>query len=253
MSVFFSATDLSEVNENSEFHNYYLSLIVNNKGEKCAKIAFRAKVVEDVNRVITFRGNDGVTQTRTSVEQVEKEYVYLIDCDIEEEKTFDVDQDFINRTDEIIALEAVKKATTTGKKSLPATTGIESSQGKLFKESPTTFKDRKPNDFAINVFLSKVISRDILTTSSFFDCLKNVQKELGPSKAKVNEFALAYYLDEVDDLLPFQYLREFEDEAFEYFDEVADAMIRKLNSWSASYWIADELIDVIKSMKQQYQ
>lgn len=253
MSVFFSATDLSEVNENSEFHNYYLSLIVNNKGEKCAKIAFRAKVVEDVNRVITFRGNDGVTQTRTSVEQVEKEYVYLIDCDIEEETTFDVDQNFINRTDEIIALEAVKKATTTGKKSLPATTGTESSQGKLFKESPTAFKDRKPNDFAINVFLSKVISTDILTTSSFFDCLKNVQKELGPSKAKVNEFALAYYLDEVDDLLPFQYLREFEDEAFEYFDEVADAMIRKLNSWSASYWIADELIDVIKSMKQQYQ
>lgn len=50
MGVFFSGTDNEEINENSEFHNYYLSLIVNNKEEMCAKIAFRTKVKENTKK-----------------------------------------------------------------------------------------------------------------------------------------------------------------------------------------------------------
>ena len=43
MKSYFSGTDMSELNDNSEFHNYYLSLIVNNFGEMVAKIAFRGE------------------------------------------------------------------------------------------------------------------------------------------------------------------------------------------------------------------
>lgn len=43
MDVFFSPTDMSELNDNCPNHNFYLSLIVNNFMEMTAKIAFTAK------------------------------------------------------------------------------------------------------------------------------------------------------------------------------------------------------------------
>jgi len=44
MGVFFSAEDDSELNDNSSNHNYYLSVVTNNKLEFAIKIAFRGKV-----------------------------------------------------------------------------------------------------------------------------------------------------------------------------------------------------------------
>jgi hypothetical protein len=42
MAVFFSGTDMSELDDNSASHNFYLSLIVNNFMDFTAKVAFRA-------------------------------------------------------------------------------------------------------------------------------------------------------------------------------------------------------------------
>ena len=44
MNSYFSGVDMSELDDNTEFHNYYLSLVVNNKGEMVAKVAFRGDV-----------------------------------------------------------------------------------------------------------------------------------------------------------------------------------------------------------------
>jgi hypothetical protein len=44
METYFSSVDDSELNDSSEFHNYYLSLIVNNRGDYTAKVAFRGTV-----------------------------------------------------------------------------------------------------------------------------------------------------------------------------------------------------------------
>ena len=43
MEVYFSGTDWSELEDNSPHHNFYLSLIVNNFMDFCAKVAFIAK------------------------------------------------------------------------------------------------------------------------------------------------------------------------------------------------------------------
>jgi len=43
MNSYFSGTDMDELNENTENHNWYLSLIVNNRKEMVAKIGFRAE------------------------------------------------------------------------------------------------------------------------------------------------------------------------------------------------------------------
>jgi hypothetical protein len=43
MNVFFSGTDMGELNDNSPKHNIYLSLIVNNYLDMTAKLAFIGK------------------------------------------------------------------------------------------------------------------------------------------------------------------------------------------------------------------
>lgn len=44
MQTFFSGEDWSELNDNTESHNYYLSLIVNNAGPYAAKVAYMADI-----------------------------------------------------------------------------------------------------------------------------------------------------------------------------------------------------------------
>ncbi len=62
MAVFFSGTDDGELRTNSEFHNIYLSLIVNNRNEMQAKLAFRATEKETV---IEFRDDTGQLSVRS--------------------------------------------------------------------------------------------------------------------------------------------------------------------------------------------
>lgn len=44
MDVFFSGTDDAELNDNSKYHKYYLSLIVNNRGDFKAKIGYNTNL-----------------------------------------------------------------------------------------------------------------------------------------------------------------------------------------------------------------
>lgn len=51
MAVFFSGTDMDELNDNAPSHNYYLSLIVNNFMDFTAKLAFTAEMKKEVKNV----------------------------------------------------------------------------------------------------------------------------------------------------------------------------------------------------------
>jgi hypothetical protein len=78
MGVFFSGTDTEELHGNSEFHNLYLSLIVNNNNDMVAKIAFRA-----VQKAITLEYKDEKGQPKTETLQSEGQgYIFEYDCKI---------------------------------------------------------------------------------------------------------------------------------------------------------------------------
>ena len=53
--VFFSGTDWSELEDNASNHNYYLSLIVNNFMDFCAKVCF---IAEAKNETFNFEAKD---------------------------------------------------------------------------------------------------------------------------------------------------------------------------------------------------
>lgn len=77
MSVFFSGTDQGEIHDNSEFHNYYLSLIVNNANDMVAKICFRGtqKSVK-----IQFKNEKGEKAVVTT--DIDEDAIFEWECDI---------------------------------------------------------------------------------------------------------------------------------------------------------------------------
>jgi proteasome lid subunit RPN8/RPN11 len=96
MKSYFSGTDMSELNDNSEFHNYYLSLIVNNFEEMVAKVAFRGNVKG-------YECKDETGKNWNLNLKNTKQIMFTFDCDIvvKEELPF-VENSFSDRLEEII-------------------------------------------------------------------------------------------------------------------------------------------------------
>lgn len=101
MSVFFSSTDKEEILDNSEFYNYYLSLIVNNINEMTAKIAFRVKGNGTINRKLTFNDINGNPKTIDDVENFSDTSVFIYNCNII--KPYVPEETLVNQYNSIIA------------------------------------------------------------------------------------------------------------------------------------------------------
>ncbi|HEY4062304.1 MAG TPA: hypothetical protein VGM30_10410 [Puia sp.] len=106
MSVFFSDTDDKELIKNSEFHNYYLSLIINNANEMMAKVAFRVKEHSAIESKLLYYDSSGNEQSRTVHETVEKTSVHFYHCEISKPPI--IDSLLSERFDEIIKNKAAE-------------------------------------------------------------------------------------------------------------------------------------------------
>ena len=102
MGTFFSGTDTNDLQENSESHNYYLSLIVNNSLDTCAKISFIGEQETKQDTLRTFFGDNGKVY-RFKIKDTKKEKVlFVYNCKVELDYSIKVDNDFAARTEEII-------------------------------------------------------------------------------------------------------------------------------------------------------
>jgi proteasome lid subunit RPN8/RPN11 len=104
MKTYFSGTDMSELNDNSEFHTYYLSLIVNNFMDLTAKIAYRANTEGFSYSATDEFGNKFIKNIKKP-----EQLLMIHDCDIEiPENEIEVSFDFAKRVEEIIAKDKEK-------------------------------------------------------------------------------------------------------------------------------------------------
>ena len=100
--VFFSGTDWSELEDNAPNHNYYLSLIVNNFMDFCAKVCF---IAEAKNETFTFEAKDelGKRYTVSSGDYSVPPRFIVYDCDIDSpKKNIEVNQTFTQKVRSII-------------------------------------------------------------------------------------------------------------------------------------------------------
>lgn len=254
--VFFSGTDNDEIKENSANHNYYLSLIVNNKGDMCAKIAFRGETEEIVKKTINFKGTNGENKT-TIIETIDKkEVVYIYDCEIEEEIIFEVGESFIQRYNNVIekdeakkkAIEAAKTKNISSNKYNKCSKWDNKQYAREFEAQPSLFTpDIKksawdnigavPSDTAINEFLKKVIAVDAFCVESVADSLKKLKAKFGKDLKSCNNIELEIYLNHMKDNLEILYTREFGN--LIGYGETLELMVLKLESWVTINWVAE--------------
>lgn len=117
MRVFFSGTDMSELNDNSENHNFYLSLIVNNFMDFACKIGFRAAIESKVTDVpyhaLDEEGEKYIVDKATV--SLKKEKLYVYDClVVSKAEVIKVSKDFAGKVEGIVnppkpLVEEVKK------------------------------------------------------------------------------------------------------------------------------------------------
>lgn len=84
MGVFFSGTDWSELEDNAPNHNFYLSLIVNNFMDFCAKVCFISEAVEQRELAFYSRNEKGEKYLHSSkASSVAEQQLIVYDCNIE--------------------------------------------------------------------------------------------------------------------------------------------------------------------------
>lgn len=97
MGAYFSGTDNDEIEENSEFHNYYLSIVVNNAGNVVGKIGIRG--VSEDNSPYKCKSENGHPWALTV--QKKEDVIFSIECEIDK-YTPVVDEEFKTSVADII-------------------------------------------------------------------------------------------------------------------------------------------------------
>jgi len=84
MGCFFSGTDWENLEERADISNYFMMLIVNFKGDYCAKVAYKAKLKSGGKEIIEFANNqDGFGTLTLNSGREEKEVLIVMNCDVE--------------------------------------------------------------------------------------------------------------------------------------------------------------------------
>lgn len=134
MDVFFSGTDMAELNDNAPAHNFYLSLIVNNYMDFMAKVAFIAEAKQDIKEVPYIakdsEGKDYVIETQDFEVNTTKLFIY--DCVIDAPKKEVVVSEIFNAQ--------VAKIMKPKPKPIPTTPTIT---GKGWQRKPITQEERE--------------------------------------------------------------------------------------------------------------
>ena len=229
MKTFFSGTDMSELNDNSEFHNYYLSLIVNNCGEMTAKVAFRGSM-----NGFTCKNESGGEWILNLTN--DREILFTFDCDIRPEKPETVvEESFADRVAHIIKKAASKVKVY--KKAVDNTF-----KQKPFYTSPG-FNDPNP---IISSFPGRQDELEMDSTEDFTRFVlrlgnESVEKDSFESALEdlhVSQIPKQQFSSSVMDLYPSLYEKYFDafgSNDMEQFVGITEDVINLLEEWSEIY------------------
>lgn len=104
MAVFFSGTDWGELEDNAPNHNFYLSLIVNNRMDFCAKVCFIADTDTEEVKLSYFAKDEHGNRYEYGKHAVttKKDKLIVYDCDIKTPELNKPDESFMKSVAHII-------------------------------------------------------------------------------------------------------------------------------------------------------
>ncbi len=203
MNVFFSGTDNEELTDNAPNYNYYLSLIVNNKNEYCAKIAF---VGEIEGRTIRFKNKKGEQQEIISPS---KQCTFNYDMEVLTESSNLIDSFFIKQYDKITEVKPISFNNINNYSNFYSDKFSNEKQVKLFDDIRET--ESKHWDKQAVYFIKLLLSSDyeteyynninpLMLYSIFDKPLVNYFDELLPSKKTVKSVFVKEFISERVDI-----------------------------------------------------
>lgn len=144
MGVFFSGEDMSELQDNAKFYDFYLSLIVNNKSQMTAKIAFEGEIEKKSKIISKYINSERVIKSLENEEIINEVVLFTADCDI----TFPTIQSIsIQSIDKRIEEIQKSKVTTSYTKSFSSrSNGFMSNYGREIQDEYTDFLGYSKND-----------------------------------------------------------------------------------------------------------
>jgi hypothetical protein len=111
MRTFFSGTDLGELSDNAEAHNFYLSFIVNNRFDTEAKVAVLGKVEKELpeEEILATDENGQPYCIGTQKFVISHKKLFIYDCEITQpEVSMTVNEEFREATKAIIDAAQLK-------------------------------------------------------------------------------------------------------------------------------------------------
>lgn len=195
MSVFFSGTDSMELKNNAKNHRFYLSIVVNNKGDIIGRLVFNSVLEKPENFKLVYKANNemGLPFDFKEVEKlnIPEEINFYYDCEIIEEKEEDkLTEDFKDLVSKI-KKDVSFYSNSTYSKSYNPFNDSENNKKEFHKESDKTFKT--------NISKKKVSEPTIIDVlPKLLFCGYNVNyAELG--KASSNLASAVNYLESSED------------------------------------------------------
>jgi hypothetical protein len=283
MNVFFSGTDMSELDDNSASHDFYLSLIVNNWMDFMAKVAFRASVNIEIPaqyQALDEKGNSYVLEDTQL--KVKKEKLFIYDCDIRSPKgdKLVVDRTFADSVTDIID-KANKPVTPTYGNyggygaNTPAKTPTVTPKVTGFT-NPANFKSKeKPTD-VIRGFVDDIPFADLENMDFDYEEVSDIEEFVisllrgtNPPDKEVSTVELA--LEELIALpeeftpqslsenimgnYPVLFEKYFENKAEQdgYFIEVSEEVVNLLEDYEVHYEFLSNTIMALKYMIHKYE
>jgi len=260
MRVYFSGTDMEELEDNSPSYNFYLSLIVNNYMDFVAKIAFIASIEEEITadyKALDENGEEYIMQT--SKLKVKKEKMFIYDCDIQSPKVKvpSVDTTFMKNLNAIIE-KAEQKVYQVGSKIGFNRSKLQNpfyntpTQQRSFQQvtpKPNLFSDRdlfegntiEIEDFLVRLFLFNESENTLLTTTldEALDEVSMFERELGVQT--IVQDVLNQYTETYQKVFP-----EENDE--EDFIDFTREIISTLENYEQIYNFLPSVIVALKSL-----
>lgn len=195
MSTFFSPTDISELKDNAINHNFYLSIVTNNKFEFIGKVVLASICNEEKDftfYAIDEFGNKYVESVEKYVAPENKLIVY--DCEIiSPVKNYQISDNFKEATEKILQNKVITFSNYDNNRSfnIPDTyseyldMGIDTNITNI-----TEKKEESTKNFALYIF------KDILQTDNIEDVEKGVKllKEKGYTKQKLSNIIMPKYI-----------------------------------------------------------
>lgn len=260
MNVFFSGTDTEELVVNSEFYNYYLSLIVNNKNEMVAKIAFRVDVETTEKTILKYRDNEGEIKQKEVTTTKEDVAAYAYDCEII--KADVVGENFRKRIDFLREAKVVARqeryTNYSGKESpvipfpgepLPGESDFHSPTGKgpRVEENPGEKRGDINEVFDRRNFMAKWFLLAPDNTKSLNKVLKMLDKRFYGG-ISIDQNALTSFYETVKDKsVKFYEIMFPEDPLLEKYNDHLTGCLDILEDYESTY---DELIKELKGIVQ---